>query len=77
MNALSRLFGRRQNTGVKVDVYDKSSSAVSDGRRPVTVADLTPEALQVLMGVKEGQERADAEERAWREKMEQQELRRQ
>ena len=77
MNALSRLFGRRQNTGVKVDVYDKSSSAVSDGRRPVTVADLTPEALQILMGVKEGQERADAEERAWRARMEQQEQQRQ
>ena len=71
MNALSRLFGRRRALGAKVDVYDKSSSAVSDSRRPVTVADLTPEALQILIGVKEGQERADAEERAWCEKMEQ------
>lgn len=54
MSVLSCLFGRRQDTGAEVDVYDKSSSAVSDGRRPVTVADLTPEALEILMGVKEG-----------------------
>ena len=76
MSVLSRLLGRRQgDAGAEVDVYDKSGSAVSDGRRPVTVGDLTPEALQILKDVKDGQERANAKERAWRERMKQQELR--
>lgn len=62
MSVLSRWFGRHQGTGDGLDRYDKRNSAVSDGRRPVTVGDLTPEALKVLMDVKKGQERADAEQ---------------
>ena len=70
MIILSRLFGVRAQ-GDESDRYDKRNSAVSDGRRPVTVGDLTPEALQVLMDVKKGQERADAEKRAWEEEQKQ------
>lgn len=73
MIILSRLFGR-QSAGDESDRYDKRNSAVSDGRRPVTVGDLTPEALQVLMDVKKGQERADAEKRAWEEEQKQRQL---
>ena len=54
MSVLLRLFGRRQGAGVELDRCDKQISAVSDGRRPVTVGDLTPEALQILTDVKKG-----------------------
>lgn len=65
-----RASGRRRRVGR----CDKRNSVVSDGRRPVTVGDLTPEALQVLMGVKKSQERADAKERTWEEEQKQREL---
>lgn len=74
MSVLSRLFGRHQSAGDELERYNKRNSSVSDGRRPITVGDLTPEALQVLMDVKKSQERADAEDRAWEAKMKQQEL---
>lgn len=66
MSVLLRLFGRHQGAGGELDRCDKQISAVSDGRRPVTVGDLTPEALQILTDVKKGQEQADAEDRAWK-----------